>query len=138
MRYRLFLHCEWFLQNLFDKLQSIQFSIICTLLTFLYDVGMICDAKSDCLQSESCEDGRCTVPEGTMGSNIFCKVEKILKGSLDQILLPSPSIEIQIMSGKVWLRCGGKTLLGIVNKLLKTKSLQISPSNFPSNNLNFH
>ena len=39
-----------------------------TLLTFLHDVGMICDAKSDCLQSESCEDGRCTVPEGTMGS----------------------------------------------------------------------
>ena len=39
-----------------------------SLVTFLYDVGMICDAKSDCLQSESCEDGRCTVPEGTMGS----------------------------------------------------------------------
>jgi hypothetical protein len=27
------------------------------------------------------------------------------------------------MGGKVCLRCKGKTLLGIVNKLLKTKSL---------------
>ena len=55
------------------------------------------------------------------------KVEKILKGSLD--LIPSPSVKIQIMGGKVCLRCKGKTLLGIVNKLLKTKSLLISPSN---------
>ena len=38
------------------------------------------------------------------------KVEKILKGSLDSI--PSPSVKIQIMSGKVSLRCKGKTLLG--------------------------
>ena len=55
------------------------------------------------------------------------KVEKILKGSLDSI--PSPSVKIQIMGGKVCLRCKGKTLLGIVNKLLKTKSLLTSPSN---------
>ena len=46
------------------------------------------------------------------------KVEKILKGSLD--LIPSPSAKIQIMGGKVCLRCKGKTLLGVVNKLLKT------------------
>ena len=55
------------------------------------------------------------------------KVEKILKGSLDSI--PSPSVKIQIMDGKVCLRCKGKTLLGIVNKLLKTKSLLTSHSN---------
>ena len=35
------------------------------------------------------------------------KVEKILKGSLDSI--PSPSVKIQIMGGKVCLRCNGKT-----------------------------
>ena len=56
------------------------------------------------------------------------KVEKILKDSI-----PSPSlsvkIQIQIMGGKVCLRCKGKTLLGVVNKLLKTKSLLTSPSN---------
>ena len=52
------------------------------------------------------------------------KVEKILKGSMDSIL--SPSVKIQII---VCLRCKGKTLLGIVNKLLKTKSLLTSPSN---------
>ena len=43
------------------------------------------------------------------------KVEKNLKGILDSIL--SPSENIQIMGGKVCLRCKGKTLLGIVNKL---------------------
>ena len=57
------------------------------------------------------------------------KVEKILKGSLDSILSPLLSVKIQIMSGKVCLRCKSKTLLGIVNKLLKTKSLLTSPSN---------
>ena len=57
------------------------------------------------------------------------KVEKILKGSLDSI--PSPSVKIQIMGGKVCLKCKGKTLLGVVNKLLKTKSLLTMP--LPSN-----
>jgi hypothetical protein len=61
-------------------------------------------------------------------SHLF-KVEKILKGSLDLIPLPSPSVKIQIMGGIVCLRCKGKTLLGIVSKLLKTKSLLTSPSN---------
>ena len=37
----------------------------------------------------------------------------------------SPSVKIQIMGGKVYLRCKGKTLLGLVNKLLKTKSLYV-------------
>ena len=45
----------------------------------------------------------------------LCKVEKILKGSLDSI--QSPSMKIQIVSRKVCLRCIGKTLLGDVNKL---------------------
>ena len=57
------------------------------------------------------------------------KVEKFLKGILDSIPSPSLSVTIQIMGGKVSLRCKGKTLLGIVNKLLKTKSLLTSPNN---------
>jgi hypothetical protein len=57
------------------------------------------------------------------------KVEKILKGSLDLISSPTPSVKIQIMVGKVCLMCEDKTLLDIVNKFLKTKSLLISPSN---------
>jgi hypothetical protein len=57
------------------------------------------------------------------------KVEKILKGSLDSIPSPSPSVKIQIMGGKVCLRCIGKTLLGVANKFLKTKKLLTSPSN---------
>ena len=50
------------------------------------------------------------------------KVEKIFKGSLDSIPSPSPSVNIQIMGGKVCLKHKGKKLLGVVNKLLKTKS----------------
>ena len=57
------------------------------------------------------------------------KVEKFLKGSLNSIPSPSPSMKIQIMGRKVCLMCKGKTLLGVVNKLLKTKSLLTSPSN---------
>ena len=57
------------------------------------------------------------------------KVENILKGGLDSIPSHSISVKIQIMSGKVCLRCKGKTVLGDVNKLLKTKSLLTSPSN---------
>ena len=57
------------------------------------------------------------------------KVENILKCSLDSIPSPSPSVKIQILVEKVFLRCKCKTLLGIVNKLLKTKSLLTSPSN---------
>ena len=69
---------------------------------------------------------------------IIClgKVEKILKGSLDSIPSPSPSVKIQIMGGKDCLRCKGKTLLGVVNKLLKTKSLLTSRSNVLPYHLN--
>ena len=56
-------------------------------------------------------------------------VENILKGSLDLIPSPSSSVKIQIMGGKVCLTCKGKTLLGVVNKILNTKSLLTSPSN---------
>ena len=59
----------------------------------------------------------------------FDKVEKILKGSLVSIPSPSPLVKIQTMGGKVYLRCKGKTLPGVVNKLLKTKSLLTSPTN---------
>ena len=49
------------------------------------------------------------------------KVEISLKGNLDSIPSPSPSMKIQIVGGKVCLRYKGKTLLGVVNKLLKKK-----------------
>ena len=52
------------------------------------------------------------------------KVEKSLKGSLDSIPSPSPSVKIQIMGGKVCFRCKN-----IIKKLLKTKSLLTSPTN---------
>ena len=36
------------------------------------------------------------------------KIEKILKGGLDSIPSPSPSVKIQIMGGKVCLSCKDK------------------------------
>ena len=75
------------------------------------------------------------------------KVEKILRGSLDSIPSPSPSVKLQIKGGKVCSRCKGKTLLGIVNKLLKTKKYvditkqcfaSLPQVDFPANSLNFH
>ena len=55
------------------------------------------------------------------------KVGIFLKCCLD--LIPSPSVKIQIIGKKVCLRCKGKTLFGVVNKLSKTKKLLISLSN---------
>ena len=68
-----------------------------------------------------------TMKSNKYGIAIKIKVENVLKGRLDSI--PSPSVQIQIMGGKVCLRCKHKTLLGFVNKLLKAKSLLTSPSN---------
>ena len=51
---------------------------------------------------------------------IKVKVEKILKGCLDWIPSSSPSVKSQIMDRKACLRCKGKSLLGVVNKLSKT------------------
>ena len=48
---------------------------------------------------------------GTFKNEQAGKVEKILKGSLDMNQSPSPSVKIQIIAGKVHLRCKGKTLL---------------------------
>ena len=47
--------------------------------------------------------------------SFLIKVGNVLKGSLD--LIPSPSLKIQIMGGKVCFRHKSKTLMGIVNKL---------------------
>ena len=63
------------------------------------------------------------------------RIEKILEDSLDTI--SSPSVKIQIMGGKESLGCKGKTLLGVANKLLKTKHFQqcfaFTPeANFPA------
>jgi hypothetical protein len=73
------------------------------------------------------------------------KVEKILKGSLDLIPSPSPSVEIQIMGRKVCLRCIGKTLRGGSNFskqkvcCITLQCFALLPQvNFPANNLNFH
>ena len=79
-----------------------------------------------------------------IGQFLVNVVENILKGSLFSI--PSPSVKIQIMARKVCLSCKAKTLLGVVNKLLKAKSLLTIISNVlplhlkqtSPHNLNFH
>ena len=60
-------------------------------------------------------------------SRVLLKVEKVLKGSMDSIPSPSPSVKIQIMGGKVCLKCKGKTLLGVVKKLLKLHEAKWAP-----------
>ena len=57
------------------------------------------------------------------------KVENVLKSSLDLIPSPTTSVKIQIMIGKVCLRCKGKTLLSFVNKLFVFKSVLTMPIN---------
>ena len=57
----------------------------------------------------------------------YDKVQKILKGSLDSIPSPSPSMKIQIMGGRVCLRCNGKTLLGVKAKSLLTSTSNVLP-----------
>ena len=42
---------------------------------------------------------------GVLSEHSNVKVEKILEGSLDSIQSPSPSVKIQILGGKVRLRC---------------------------------
>ena len=89
------------------------------------------------------------------------KVEFFLKGSLDWIPSPSPSVKIQVMGGKVCLRCKGKTLLlfskvcwhhpamfclitssKLANKKFVDNAQQcyaFTPqANFSTHNLNFH
>ena len=56
-------------------------------------------------------------------------MEKIFKGRLDSIPIPSLSMKIQIMGGKVCLNCIVKTLQDIANKHLSKKSLLTPPSN---------
>ena len=100
--------------------------------TFPPIIWIFTEGEGDGIKSRLPFKNFSTLPEKKPFSSrgfIFTKVEKILKGSLDSIPSPSPSVKIQIMGGKVCLRCKGKTLLGVVNKLLKTKSLLTSPSN---------
>ena len=61
-------------------------------------------------------------------ANFYHKVEKFLKGSMDSISSPFALMKIQIMGGKVCLRCKGKTLLGIVIKLFVFKNLLTTSS----------
>ena len=70
-----------------------------------------------------------------------CVGGKIKKDSVD--LIPSPSVKIQIMGGKVV----GKTLLDVIYKRLDTKKIAVNArqcftfmpqANFPTYNLNFY
>ena len=73
----------------------------------------------------------------------MCKVEKILRGRLDSIPSPSPSVKIQIMGGKIcWQNIAGHCQQTFENKKIVDITQQyfaILPQvNFPAHNLNFH
>ena len=74
------------------------------------------------------------------------KVENILKGSLDLIPSPSPSVKIQIMTGKVCLR-QRRNIAGGCQQTFENKRIAditqhffalLSQVNFPTNYFNFH
>ena len=79
----------------------------------------------------------------SLNYGFFHKVKKIQEECLDLISSPSPSAKIQIIGGKIWLRCKGITLLGLSTNFWKQKVCWHSPAMFclityPANNLNFH
>ena len=84
-----------------------------------------------------------------MLSLLSFKAENILKGSLDLISSPSPSVKIQIMDGKVCLRCKGKrqNIAGRYQQTFEDKNFVditqqcfalLPQVNFPTHNLNIH
>ena len=64
------------------------------------------------------------------------KVENILKGSLDSI--PSPSVKIQIMGGKVCLCCQQFVCFQVFVDITQQCFALLPQKNFAANNLNFH
>ena len=56
-------------------------------------------------------------------------VKLSLKGRLDSIPSPSPSVKTQVTGEKVCLRCKGKILLGVVNKLFVFKCFLTTHNN---------
>ena len=63
----------------------------------------------------------------------FLSVLLVISGCLD--LIPSPSVKIQTMGGKVSLRCKGKTLLGKLSTSFWKQKVCWQP---PSNDLPLH
>ena len=55
------------------------------------------------------------------------RVKNILKGSLDLIPSPPPSVKIQIIGGKICLQCNAQQCFAITPQ-----------ANFPTYNFNFH
>ena len=78
---------------------------------------------------------------------LSCKVEKILKGSQDSIPSPSHSMKIQIMCGKVCLRCKRQNIARSCQQIFENKKFFDNPQqcftllpqvHFPANNLNLY
>ena len=77
---------------------------------------------------------------GLLWREEYYTVEKILKGILDSIPSPSPSVRIQIMGGKVCLRqniAGSFCFQKFVDITQQCLAI-LSQVNFPENNLNFN
>ena len=81
-----------------------------------YDAKLITTWSNELMEACLVALTKLQKPFKYIGMILKYKVGKILKGSLDSIPSPSPSMKNQIMGGKVCLRRRGKTLLGVVNK----------------------
>ena len=101
-----------------------------------------------CIQKALSLYGYTTMWYSTMGSKeVFSRlskikreksiVAKILKGSMDLIPSPSPSVKIQIMGGKVCLRCATFCFQKFVDNA--QQFFAFTPqANFRAHNLNSH
>ena len=65
------------------------------------------EIKLQQLKNDYINQSNCNI---TLSNQHLTKVEKVLKGSLDLIPSSSPSVKIQIMGGKICLRCKGNVL----------------------------
>ena len=96
-----------------------------------FDSCRRCSLQEECCRKRwAFHHGLGSVKSHRLWANLWKNPPK-LKMVHSLCLIPSPSLKIQTLKGKVCLRWKGITLLGVVNKLLKTKS-------HPANDFNFH
>ena len=111
----------------------IRFACLCLSAETMVSLVKYCPKSFDCFESKV---------KALQG-----KVEKILKGSLDSISSPSPSMKIQIMGGKVSLSCKRQNIAGLCQQTFcfqkfvdnAKQFFAFTPqANFSACNLNFH
>ena len=114
----------YFFYFLFSIISNFENALIRFNVRFIFQSNYIFHIMVECIK-QILDNSKLYLNVPVNYCHAWCKVGKILKVAW----ISSPSLKIQIMGGKVYLSCKCKTLLGFVNKLLKTRILLTSPSN---------